>query len=163
MSTPEQQIQLQQVLNDLIKDQRDLIKEINNELKGGINYTKEVRKQYNLLESISDKLVDDAEELVELNEKQLEKERVRATKALQSLQLAGKKLLLEEKQILATRKLTDQEQILKAAAEDGFKNELETLKLINAKIDQQKSLNKAVGLTGALLKGSAGLMEKNRF
>jgi len=159
----QQEVQLQQALNDLIKDQRDLIKEINNELKGGVNYTKEVRKQYGIIESISDRLVDDAEELVELDIKQLEKERVRATKALESLQTAGKRLLTEKQQIEVTRKLTDQEQILLAAAKEGFKNELETLKLVNQKIDQQKSLNKAVGLTGTLLKGSAGLMEKIGF
>ena len=162
MATP-QEIQLQQALNDLIKDQRDLIKEINNELKGGINYTKEVRKQYNAIESISDKLVDDAEELVELDVKQLEKERVKAAKALEGLQTAGKRLATERQQIEATRKLTDQEQILLAANEQNYVNEKETLRLINLRIDQQKSLNKAVGLTGALLKGSAGLMEKLGF
>ncbi len=162
MATP-QEIQLQQALNDLIKDQRDLIKEINNELKGGINYTKEVRKQYSIIESISDKLVDDAEELVELDEKQLEKERIRAIKALESLETSGKRLATEKQQIEATRKLTDQEQILLSAAKEGFKNEKETLKLVNERIDKQKSLNKAVGLTGTLLKGSASLMEKIGF
>ncbi len=41
--------QLNQFLQDSIREQRDLMREINNELKGGINYTKEVRKQYNSL------------------------------------------------------------------------------------------------------------------
>ena len=159
----EQEIQLQSALNELIKDQRDLIREINNELKGGINYTKEVRKQYNALESISDTLNDDAESLVELTEKQLEKERFRATKALERLKYSAQELAKEKEQILAKRKLTDQENILLAALDSEFKFENELLKTVNARIDSQKELNKAVGLTGTLLKGSAGLMEKLGF
>jgi hypothetical protein len=159
----EQEIQLQSALNELIKDQRDLIREINNELKGGINYTKEVRKQYSALESISDTLNDDAEALVELTEKQLEKERFRATKALERLKYAAQELNKNKEQILSKRKLTDQENILLAALENQFKFEDELLKTVNARIDSQKNLNKAVGLTGTLLKGSAGLMEKLGF
>ena len=159
----EQEIQLQSALNELIKDQRDLIREINNELKGGINYTKEVRKQYSALESISDTLNDDAESLVELTEKQLEKERFRATKALERLKYSAQELAKNKEQIIAKRDLTDQEKILLAALENQFVFEDELLKTVNARIDSQKSLNKAVGLTGALLKGSAGLMEKIGF
>jgi len=159
----EQEIQLQSALNELIKDQRDLIREINNELKGGINYTKEVRKQYSALESISDTLNDDAESLVELTEKQLEKERFRATKALERLKYSAQELAKNKEQILAKRDLTDQEKILLAALENQFAFENELLQTVNERIDSQKSLNKAVGLTGTLLKGSAGLMEKIGF
>jgi len=159
----EQEIQLQNALNELIKDQRDLIREINNELKGGINYTKEVRKQYNALESISETLNDDAEALVELTEKQLEKERFRAIKALERLQYSAKELDKNKAQILAKRKLTDQENILLSALENNFQFEKELLDTVNARIDSQKELNRAVGLTGTLLKGSAGLMEKIGF
>ena len=45
----QQEIQFQQVLNDLIKDQRNLISEINSELKTELNVSKEVRKQYDVL------------------------------------------------------------------------------------------------------------------
>ena len=155
--------QLNQFLQDSIREQRDLMREINNELKGGINYTKEVRKQYNSIESISDKLLDDAEELVELSSEQLEKEKVKATKALQRLMYSGEELKNEHKKILAVRKLTTQEEILLAAQDLKFENERLLLKTIDDRIEQQKKLNKAVGLTGALLKGSAGFMEKIGF
>jgi hypothetical protein len=155
--------QLNQLIQQSIEEQRDLMREINNELKGGINFSKESRKLYNTIEDISQKLVDDAEELVELSEKQLEKERTRAKKTLDRLQYVGRELKANEEQLRAKKTLNVQEEALLAAAKLNFIEEEKTLQLINDRIDRQKVLNKSVGLTGALLKGAAGMAEKLGF
>ena len=156
----EQEIQFQRVLNDLIKDQRDLISEINSELKNKLNVSKEVRKQYDVLENISDKLVNNAEDALELSQKQLDKEKSKVNNVVKQLNSAYKILKTRIEEGKKLEELTVQERALLAAGEQKFKIEKATVKLIDRKINYQKNLNASIGLTGTLLKSATKITEK---
>ena len=156
----EQEIQFQRVLNDLIKDQRDLISEINSELKNKLNVSKEVRKQYDVLENISDKLVNNAEDALELSQKQLDKEKSKVNNVVKQLNSAYKVLKTRIEEGKKLEELTVQERALLAAGEQKFKIEKATVKLIDRKINYQKNLNASIGLTGTLLKSATKITEK---
>lgn len=140
------------LISFLLREQRDTLRAINDELKGGFNYSKEVRKQYGILEDISTRLVDNDESILELSEKQLEKEKSKAQQAIERLKESAADLQnkIDSKEI--TRELTDQENALLKARTDGFKIETETLDNIELLLEKQKQINKATGITGSLLK-----------
>jgi hypothetical protein len=156
----EQEIQFQRVLNDLIKDQRDLISEINSELKNELNVSKEVRKQYDVLENISDKLVNNAEDALELSQKQLDKEKSKVNSVVKQLSNAYGILQTRIKEGKKLEELTVQEKALLAAGQEGFEVEKATVALIERKINYQKNLNASIGLTGTLLKSATKITEK---
>jgi hypothetical protein len=156
----EQEIQFQRVLNDLIKDQRDLISEINSELKNELNVSKEVRKQYDVLENISDKLVNNAEDALELSQKQLDKEKSKVNSVVKQLSNAYGILQTRIKEGKKLEELTVQEKALLAAGQEGFEVEKATVALIDRKITYQKNLNASIGLTGTLLKSATKITEK---
>lgn len=156
----QQEIQFQQVLNDLIKDQRNLISEINSELKTELNVSKEVRKQYDVLESISDKLVNNAEDALELSQKQLDKEKSKVNNVVKQLSNAYGILQTRIKEGKKLEELTVQEKALLAAGQEGFEIEKATVALIEKKINYQKNLNSSIGLTGTLLKSATKITEK---
>ena len=156
----EQEIQFQRVLNDLIKDQRDLISEINSELKNELNVSKEVRKQYDVLENISDKLVNNAEDALELSQKQLDKEKSKVNNVVKQLSNAYGILQTRIKEGKKLEELTVQEKALLAAGQEGFEVEKATVALIERKINYQKNLNSSIGLTGTLLKSATKITEK---
>jgi hypothetical protein len=156
----EQEIQFQRVLNDLIKDQRDLISEINSELKNELNVSKEVRKQYDVLENISDKLVNNAEDALELSQKQLDKEKSKVNSVVKQLSNAYGILQTRIKEGKKLEELTVQEKALLAAGQEGFEVEKATVALIERKINYQKNLNSSIGLTGTLLKSATKITEK---
>ena len=156
----EQEIQFQRVLNDLIKDQRDLISEINSELKNELNVSKEVRKQYDVLENISDKLVNNAEDALELSQKQLDKEKSKVNNVVKQLTNAYGILQTRIKEGKKLEELSVQERALLAAGEQKFAVEKATVELIERKINYQKNLNASIGLTGTLLKSATKITEK---
>ena len=156
----EQEIQFQRVLNDLIKDQRDLISEINSELKNELNVSKEVKKQYDVLENISDKLVNNAEDALELSQKQLDKEKSKVNSVVKQLSNAYGILQTRIKEGKKLEELTVQEKALLAAGQEGFEVEKATVALIERKINYQKNLNASIGLTGTLLKSATKITEK---
>jgi len=170
----QQNVQLQQQQNalaetfkELLKDQQDLIRQINNELKNQTNVSKEVRKQYSALESIGEKLLDNEEDLLDLSQRQLEKEEYKAKKALERLHLAHQQLQSEIAQGIKSKealegkkKLTTQERILLAAAEEGFKHEQELVDLVEYRLNLQKRINKDIGLYGATIKSIENLTKK---
>lgn len=156
----EQEIQFQRVLNDLIKDQRDLISEINSELKNELNVSKEVRKQYDVLENISDKLVNNAEDALELSQKQLDKEKSKVNNVVKQLTNAYGILQTRIKEGKKLEELSVQERALLAAGEQKFTVEKATVELIERKINHQKNLNASIGLTGTLLKSATKITEK---
>jgi len=156
----EQEIQFQRVLNDLIKDQRNLISEINSELKNELNVSKEVRKQYDVLENISDKLVNNAEDALELSQKQLDKEKSKVNSVVKQLNNAYGILQTRIKEGKKLEELTVQEKALLAAGQEGFEVEKATVALIDRKITYQKNLNASIGLTGTLLKSATKITEK---
>jgi len=156
----EQEIQFQRVLNDLIKDQRDLISEINSELKNELNVSKEVKKQYDVLENISDKLVNNAEDALELSQKQLDKEKSKVNSVVKQLSNAYGILQTRIKEGKKLEELTVQEKALLAAGQEGFEVEKATVALIDRKITYQKNLNASIGLTGTLLKSATKITEK---
>jgi hypothetical protein len=151
----------------LARDQRNLLQEINAELKGQINNIKEATKQYNTLEDIAKKLQDDAEEMNKLTDRQLEKERDKAKAALRELNTSAERLVKEKgivnlsKENLSLRAdLTEKELSLLKAAQQNFLIEQDTLALIDKRIDYTKNLNKSVGLTGSLLKSASKITDK---
>jgi hypothetical protein len=156
----EQEIQFQRVLNDLIKDQRNLISEINSELKNELNINKEVRKQYDILENISDKLVNNAEDALELSQKQLDKEKSKVNSVVKQLESAYGILQTRIREGKKLEELTVQEKALLAAGREGFEIEKATVALIDRKINYQKNLNASIGLTGTLLKSATKITEK---
>lgn len=151
----------------LARDQRNLLQEINAELKGQINNIKEATKQYNTLENISKKLQDDAEEMNKLTDRQLDKEKDKAKIALRDLKASAERLAKEKgivditKVNLKFRKDLNEKQLsLLAAYKEGFEIEEATLALIEKRVSYTKNLNKSVGLTGSLLKSASKITDK---
>ena len=156
------------------KDQRDLLREINSELGKKVNNVKDASSAYSSLQSIADKLAQDEENLVDLSEKQLDSLRAQAAEKVRAIQIAAQQLAAEKgianlngaalenkiKTLLASKQLTDQEASLLRGKAQGFQLEKEYLDLIDERIEREKNVNKAVGLTGAALKASGEAMDK---
>jgi hypothetical protein len=152
---------------ELARDQRNLLREINEELGGKINNVKEASKQYKTLESISRKLADDAEEMVELSEKQLEKDLAKAKVAYKELQNSAQRLATQKGIVDLTKvnldlveNLTDEERALLKGAQQNFLIEQDTVALIEKRLSFTKNLNKSIGLTGTLLKSAEHITSK---
>ena len=140
------------------RDQRNLLVEINAELTKQISNVKAASKQYNVLEDISRKLQNDAEDMSKLTDKQLDKEKGKAQAALRDLKASAEKLAVEKGivniqyvHLGMIKKLEPKELALLSALQNQFTIEEETLGLIEKRIDFTKNLNKSVGLTGTLL------------
>jgi hypothetical protein len=149
------------------RDQRDILRAINIELEGGVNYKKQFAKQQNILQSISERLLDDSEDLLSLSAAQLEKEGYKADKALQQLQFAYEHLEneIKEKRI-SEDKLNDQEHALLLAGREkdvkgnNFITERKTWLLTKQRLALQKQLNKDLGVYGATMKSVQKFAEK---
>ena len=160
--------------NTEFRDQRDLLREINSELGKKVNNVKDASSAYTSLQSIADKLAQDEENLVDLSDKQLNALRAQAAERLRVIQESAKQLAIEKgignlngaaldnkiKTLLVEKQLTEQEASLLRGKAQGFQLEKETLDLIDKRIEKEKTVNKAVGLTGAALKASGEAMDK---
>ena len=168
--TPQELVAINSYLQaeaDLARDQRNLLQEINAELAGQINNVKAASKQYRILESISKKLQEDAEEMGNLTDKQLEKELAKAKSAYKELGNSAERLATQKGIVDLSREdlslrtdLTNQELALLKAAQQNFLLEQESLIQINKRINFTKNLNKSIGLTGSILKSVSSLTDK---
>jgi hypothetical protein len=139
--------------NESFKDQRDILREINEELGKQINHIKDASKAYSGLESIAKKLQNDEEELSRLSAKQLTNLKTKAAINFRDLKSAAEKLNY-------TNATTDAEIALLVAKEDEFRIEEALLKSIQKRLDQEININKSLGISGNLLKGMSGLLNK---
>jgi hypothetical protein len=152
---------------DLSRDQRNLLREINSELQNKINFTKEATKQYRTLEDISEKLLENAQDLNELTDKDLDKLKLKANKAYESLKSAAEELKIQtfgnqklDFRTKAFKSLNEKQQALLRGLKDGFEIEKETLNQVERRIKFTKNLNSSIGLTGTLLKSAEHITSK---
>ena len=141
------------------KDQRDILRSINEELGKRQNIVKASIKEISKLETITRQLQSSEEGLIILSEKQLENAKGKAEEAIRELGLKAQ-LLAKEKGIVNLSKtnlgfrndLTESEKALLQAAKDKFSIEQQTVDLAQEEIDLRKKAAKSTGLLGKALK-----------
>jgi hypothetical protein len=163
----ERLLAIERSLSDAARDQRDLLKEISDELGGQEKALTTAKKQYSSLRDISNDILRNEESETKLTKEQLDKLQAKSKTNLENLKTAASTLATQKGIVdiagvnLKFRKdLKTEEIALLQAYKDGFKIEEETLKLIDARIKKTENLNKATGITGDLLKISETLLEK---
>lgn len=139
--------------NQSFKDQRDILREINAELGKQINNVKDASKAYSGLEGIAKKLQNDEEAISKLSAKQLKDLKTKAEINLRDLKSAAEKLTYENAS-------TEAEIALLIAKQENFAIEQELLNSIKKRLDQEININKSLGISGNLLKGMSGLLNK---
>ena len=109
------------------KEQRDLLRSINEELGKKTNLLRNATKEVSKLESITQKLQNVQSGIVTLTDRQVIKEKERAEAALSALQDEADNLqkLVDTRQ-KSYRSLTEQEKALLGARKEGFSVEKET-------------------------------------
>ena len=154
-------------LADAARDQRDILKEISNELGGQEKSLTTAKKQYSSLRDISNEILRNEESETKLTKEQLDKLKSKARTNLDELITSAKKLANEKGIVdiagvnLKFRKdLKTEEIALLQAYKDGFKIEEETVALIEDRVKKTENLNKATGITGDFLRISENLLEK---
>jgi len=135
------------------KEQRDLLRSINEELGKKTNLLRNATKEVSKLESITQKLQNVQSGIVTLTDRQVIKEKERAEAALNALKDEADNLqkLVDTRQ-KSYRSLTDQEKALLAARKEGFSVEKETLDLASKEVRIREGISKSMGITGALAK-----------
>ena len=135
------------------KEQRDLLRAINEELGKKANLVRNATKEVSKLESITQKLQNVQSGIITLTDRQALKEKERAEAALNALKDEADNLqkLVDTRQ-KSYRSLTDQEKALLAARKEGFTVEKETLKLASKEVRIREGISKSMGITGALAK-----------
>jgi hypothetical protein len=135
------------------KEQRDLLRSINEELGKKTNLLRNATKEVSKLESITQKLQNTQAGVVTLTDRQVIKEKERAEAALNALKDEADNLqkLVDTRQ-KSYRSLTDQEKALLAARKEGFSVEKETLDLASKEVRIREGISKSMGITGALAK-----------
>jgi hypothetical protein len=135
------------------KEQRDLLRAINEELGKKANLVRNATKEVSKLESITQKLQNVQSGILTLTDQQAKKESERASVALQNLRDESDALQrqLDTRQ-KSYRSLTDQEKALLAARKEGFTVEKETVKLAQKEVRIREGIQKSMGLTGVLAK-----------
>ena len=163
----ERLLAIEQSLSDAARDQRDLLKEISDELGGQEKALTTAKKQYSSLRDISNDILRNEESETKLTKEQLDKLQAKSKTNLENLKTAASTLATQKGIVdiagvnLKFRKdLKTEEIALLQAYKDGFKIEKETLKLIEDRIKKTENLNKATGITGDFLKISENLLEK---
>jgi hypothetical protein len=158
---------IERSLSDAARDQRDILKEIRNELAGQENQLNIAKKQYTSLRDISNEILRNEESEIKLTTEQLEKLRKKASTTVENLEIAAEELATQKgivnliKTDLSLRAdLTDEELALLKGAQQNFLIERETVALIDDRIKKTENLNKATGITGDFLKISENLLEK---
>lgn len=157
--------------NDSYREMRSLLEEINRELGKKTTNLGEAKKAYSSIASTLTKLALQEEDITRYSDKQLNNYNVKAKAALAEIKSRAE-LLAEDKKILATDKflqkqkinqlrlageITDEEKSLLLARRDGFQMEQEILDKVNAQVEKRKEANKAMGISGALLKSITDL------
>ena len=157
--------------NDSYREMRSLLEEINRELGKKTTNLGEAKKAYSSIASTLTKLALQEEDITRYSDKQLNNYNVKAKAALAEIKSRAE-LLAEDKKILATDKflqkqkinqlrlageITDEEKSLLLARRDGFQMEQGILDKVNAQVEKRKEANKAMGISGALLKSITDL------
>ncbi len=151
----------------------DQIKGILGELSKGSTPTKSITKEFRSQERIVRKLKDDQAGINKLSLSELKtlqsKQRSSAEEinisakqiiASQNLEnLSGKALDLKIEQLIKDKKLTEEGAAMVRGYKEGFTVLSETDKLIEKRIAKEEKLNKAMGVTGALIGGIKGTLD----
>ena len=135
------------------KEQRDLLRSINEELGKKTNLLRNATKEVSKLESITQKLQNVQSGIVTLTDRQVIKEKERAEAALKALRDEADNLqkLVDTRQ-KSYRSLTEQEKALLGARKEGFSVEKETVRLAGREVSIREGIAKSMGITGALAK-----------
>jgi hypothetical protein len=163
----ERLLAIERSLSDAARDQRDLLKEISDELGGQEKALTTAKKQYSSLRDISNDILRNEENETKLTKENLDKLKSKARTNLDNLKTAASTLATQKGivdiagvNLKFRRDLKTEEIALLQAYKDGFKIEEETVALIEDRINKTKNLNKATGITGDFLKISETLLEK---
>ena len=150
----------QKQLNSEYAVTRDILVEVQKSLGKQRDATKEAASEYRKLESISQKLLLDEEQIVQLTDKQIQQNRDKAASALEGVKAQAQRLMTEKgivdinhEQIEMIHNLTDAEKELLAAAKDGYKVEQDLVDKIEAELQVREKANKLLGVSGNILKG----------
>jgi hypothetical protein len=155
-------------------DYRDTLRSISAELGNQINNVKDVKKEYNKLDSIARKLSDQEVGINRLKDSQLDKLKQNAASSVEELKNRTNALQVEKltastgkelmslsgaafettlKSIAAKKKLSKEEVTLIRAAKQNFQIEQELLDKIEEEVDIRKESNRLMGIGGGLMKG----------
>ena len=130
------------------------IKNITREWKPGFaDPVKEATKSMSRLKSLAEKLSDDVNRIVRLNEKQLEQ-------AEQQAKQEKARLEAIQRELEGKKKLTDEEKALLANLKSEFKIQEDILDKIQARKEEEKEITKLTGMTGKALDGASGILKK---
>ena len=173
MATPEELqraerlLAIERSLAEAARDQRDILREISNELGGQEKSLTTAKKQYSSLRDISNEILRNEESETKLTKENLDKLKSKARTNLDNLKTAASTLATQKgivdlvrEDLSVRRDLTDEEIALLRAAQQNFLLEEETVALIEARIEKTENLNKATGATGDFLRISENLLEK---
>ena len=155
-------------------DYRDTLRSISAELGNQINNVKDVKKEYNKLDSIARKLSDQEVGINRLKDSQLDKLKQNAASSVEELKNRTNALQVEKltastgkelmslsgaafettlKSIAAKKKLSKEEVTLIRASKQNFQIEQELLDKIEKEVDIRKESNRLMGIGGGLMKG----------
>lgn len=159
---------------DSFNDYRDTLRSISAELGNQINNVKDVKKEYNKLDSIARKLSDQEVGINRLKDSQLDKLKQNAASSVEELKNRTNALQVEKltastgkelmslngaafettlKSIAAKKGLKDEEVTLIRAAKQNFQIEQELLDKIEEEVGIRKESNRLMGVGGGLMKG----------
>lgn len=163
----ERLLAIERSLADAARDQRDLLREIGDELGNQERSLTTAKKQYSSLRDISNEILRNEESETKLTKENLDKLKSKARTNLDNLKTAASTLATQKgivdlvrEDLSVRRDLTDEEIALLKAAQQNFLLEEETVALIEARIKKTENLNKATGATGDFLRISETLLEK---
>ena len=163
----ERLLAIERSLADAARDQRDLLREIGDELGNQERSLTTAKKQYSSLRDISNEILRNEESETKLTKENLDKLKSKARTNLDNLKTAASTLATQKgivdlvrEDLSVRRDLTDEEIALLRAAQQNFLLEEETVALIEARIKKTENLNKATGATGDFLRISETLLEK---
>ena len=163
----ERLLAIERSLADAARDQRDLLREIGDELGNQERSLTTAKKQYSSLRDISNEILRNEESETKLTKENLDKLKSKARTNLDNLKTAASTLATQKgivdlvrEDLSVRRDLTDEEIALLRAAQQNFLLEEETVALIEARIKKTENLNKATGATGDFLRISENLLEK---
>lgn len=132
-----------------VKEIRDTYREIRKALGENLNIQKSTVKEAKALASISRKINDAIEEGNNATDRQLAKQAERARSALREIERQAE---FAQKKLELGQKLTEEEEELLAAKEQGFAVEKKIVELSEKELRIRKGVNRSLGVTGALAK-----------
>lgn len=131
-----------------VKDLSNSIQGILNDLGGTTRVVNESTKSFRKLESIVRKIQDDQAGIYELSLKELRTNRTKAKSELDSLARTTEGLI---RRAAAGEELTNKELELLLISENQFENQKAIIEILDERIEREKQLESAIGLTGAVL------------